>query len=171
MQEKALDTNPVDITTLISYRVLVFSGTLARWAAREYLHNFDLKLPEWRIISIVGARGPISANEVSEIISIDKAWISRTIPALVKRNLVRLQADAQDRRRKMLTLTPKGAEIHKKLSRISRARQDRLFQSLKATDVAKLQSILATLQAEAEKMLIEQETQTRRHPTAGTDPE
>lgn len=171
MPEKNLDAHPVDITTLISYRVLVFSGTLARWAAREYLHNFDLKLPEWRIISVVGARGPISANEVSEIISIDKAWISRTIPALVKRKLVRLQDDAQDRRRKLLMLTPKGAEIHRKLSRISRGRQDRLFGSLKASDVAKFQSILAALQEEAEKMLIEQEIQAKPSPAAGSDSE
>ena len=79
----------VDVTTLFSYRLLVLSSTLGRWAAREYQKRFDLKFPEWRILSVVGARGPISPIEVSNIIAIDKAWISRTVPRLVKRGLLR----------------------------------------------------------------------------------
>ena len=146
----------VDITTLLSYRILILSSTLARWAAREYWKRFRLKLAEWRILSIVGARGSMSVNTVSDAISVDKAWISRTVPKLVKRGLLRVAGDSNDRRRTLLQITPKGALIHTKMSEISVARQQRLVKGLTALEMRELKRLLALLQSEAETMLGEQ---------------
>lgn len=147
--------DPVDITTLFSYRILILSGTLARWAAREYWKRFKLKLAEWRILSIVGARGPISVNAVSDAISVDKAWISRTATRLEKRGLLRVADDPRDRRRTVLEVTPKGAAIHAKMSRISLGRQQRLEKAMTRSELNEFRRLLATLQTEAERMLEE----------------
>lgn len=143
----------VDVTTLFSYRLLVLSSTLGRWAAREYQKRFDLKLPEWRILSVVGARGPISPIEVSNIIAIDKAWISRTVPRLVKRGLLSTRADPLDRRRTELVLTDAGAEIHRAMSRVSLGRQENLLSGVKPADVQAFSRMLAALQENSESML------------------
>lgn len=150
-------TGRVDITTLLSYRILILSSTLARWAAREYWKRFGLKLAEWRILSIVGARGSMSVNEVSDAISVDKAWISRSVPKLMKRGLLRVGGDPNDGRRTLLQVTPKGALIHGKMSEISRARQQRLVRALDSSEMNELRRLLTLLQTEAETMLKEQD--------------
>ncbi|NYT64020.1 MarR family transcriptional regulator [Alcaligenaceae bacterium] len=146
----------VDITRLVSYRVLMLSSTLARWAAREYLQRFNLKLPEWRIISVVGARGPISPGDVSEVLSVDKAWISRTLPGLVKRNLLVVSLDLNNKRRTFLTLTNEGAALHGELSKASQERQNQLLNALTADERNEFERLLAVLQSEAENMLMHQ---------------
>lgn len=157
MDDEGQGDTPVDVTSLFSYRLLLLSSTLARWAAREYLARFDLKLAEWRILSVVGARGPVSPNEVSNIISIDKAWISRTVPQLVERGLLKTRQDPHDRRRTELMLTARGAAIHRSMSRVSLGRQQKLLEGLGPAEIAEFSRLLATLQAGAEGMLERQE--------------
>jgi len=146
----------VDITALLSYRILLLSSTLARWASREYLKRFELKLPEWRILSIVGARGPVSVNEVAETLSIDKAWVSRTVPKLVKMGYLRTRADAIDRRRTMLEATRSGKALHEEMSRVSLARQERLVRPLKVAERVEFERLLKVLQMEADLLVREQ---------------
>lgn len=154
--EQPDSTGQVDITSLLSYRILLLSSTLARWASREYLKRFELKLPEWRILSIVGARGPVSVNEVAETLSIDKAWISRTVPKLVKMGYLKTRADAVDRRRTILEATKHGVTLHEEMSRVSLARQQRLVRPLKVAERVEFERLLRVLQKEAESLLREQ---------------
>jgi len=147
---------PVDITKLLAYRLLLLSSTVARWTGHKYSEPYDLKLPERRILSIVGARGPTSVNEVSKVISIDKGWVSRTIPRLVKRGLLTMTLDAKDRRRKMLVVTRKGAAIHAAINKIYVRKEKRLVNTLTPKELDEFRRLLAVLQKEADRMLQEQ---------------
>ena len=146
----------IDITSLLSYRILLLSSTLARWASREYLQRFKLKLPEWRILSIVGARGPVSVNEVAETLSIDKAWISRTVPKLVEMGYLKTRIDAVDRRRTILETTKRGTALHEEMTGVSMARQERLVRPLSREELAEFERLLKVLQNEAELLLRQQ---------------
>ena len=98
----------------------------------------------------------MSVNAVSDAISIDKAWISRSVPGLQERGLLRVAGDPKDRRRTVLEITPKGASIHRKMSQMSLARQQRLVKALTRSEMNEFRRLLKVLQAEAETMLEEQ---------------
>ena len=144
------------ITSLLAYRVLMLSSTLAQWTGPKYLQRFGLKPTERRILSVVGARGSASVNAVSKMISIDKAWISRTVPRLVKSGLVRVTGDHNDRRRRVLVITPKGASVHDRISRMSLNREKRQVKALTRGELDEFRRLLGVLQSEAERMLKEQ---------------
>jgi len=144
---------PVEIASLLAYRVLLLSSTLARWTGPRYFKRFGLKLPERRILSVVSARGPSSVNEVSKIISIDKAWVSRTVPRLVNRGLLTIAPDPKNKRRKVLSITPKGASIDASILRTSIQREKTLVRNLTQRELNEFRRVLSILQLEAERML------------------
>ena len=52
--------------------------------------------------------GTLSAGELAAILKVDKANVSRGLAALIDKGLVRSRMNAQDKRQKVLALTPKG---------------------------------------------------------------
>src|SRR5438105_13039149 len=85
-----------DVTAMVRYRVLLLSSTLGRWAAREYPRRFGVSLPEWRVLSIVAARSSVAVSAIADAISVDKAWISRTLRRLGRAGYVRARQDPGD---------------------------------------------------------------------------
>ena len=60
---------------LLSHRVLVLSNTLALAASRYYPRRFGVRLAEWRVIDALHAGRGISANQISQWLLTDKAWV------------------------------------------------------------------------------------------------
>ncbi|MFO1282715.1 MAG: MarR family transcriptional regulator [Burkholderiales bacterium] len=144
---------PVDVTRFLSYRILALSNTLGRWAAREYPARFGLTLPQWRILSVIATRGAPTAQEIGETLSIDKAWVSRTLAALARRGIVRTRSDPRDRRRMFVGLTARGRALANRVSRASLERQRELVAGLPAGALARFESTLRDLQSRADAML------------------
>lgn len=59
----------------------------------------------------IGRSNGLSLNELSELLTLDKSTMSRTVDNLVNAGLAARQADKEDRRYMKITLTPKGSEM------------------------------------------------------------
>jgi DNA-binding MarR family transcriptional regulator len=146
----------VDVTQLLSYRILTLSNTLGLWAAREYPERFGITLPEWRVLSVIAVRGTLTAKEIVESLSTDKAWVSRILSGLEDRKLVQIRPGTLDRRSKRVELTRSGQALCVSLSDASAERQARLTAQLQASDLEQFAAVLQELQSRAERMLEEQ---------------
>ncbi|MCG5073246.1 MarR family winged helix-turn-helix transcriptional regulator [Paraburkholderia tagetis] len=144
---------PVDVTQNLSYRLLLLSNTLARSAARDLAEVTDVSVPEWRIVSVVGIRGPISLNDLAQTIAVDKAWVSRTVVALEKKGLIQRAPLPTDGRLFSLKLTEAGKALHLEASEWSQRRQKRLKAVFTAQEYAQFEGFVERLQAVAETML------------------
>jgi len=145
---------PPDITSTLSYRVLLLSNTLARWAAREYPRRFGVSLPEWRVLSIVAARSPVAVNAIADAISVDKAWVSRTLRRLARGGYTRPRQDPRDERRVLIEITGKGRAKAEDMLRASQDRQRRLVAGLAPADLRRFLEVLRWLQTRADAMLL-----------------
>jgi DNA-binding MarR family transcriptional regulator len=138
---------------LLSHRVLVLSNTLARAASRYYPRRFGVRLAEWRVIDALHAGRGISANQISQWLQTDKAWVGRSVERLITAGLVRRRPDPQHGRRLLLTLTMKGERAYAAIAAAARRRHDNVLQALTAQERRVLERILDKLQARAEHML------------------
>jgi DNA-binding MarR family transcriptional regulator len=138
---------------LLSHRVLVLSNTLARAAARFYPRRFGVRLAEWRVIDALHAGRGISANQISQWLQTDKAWVKRSVDRLTAAGYVRRRPDPKHGRRLLLTLTAKGERAYAAIAVAARRRHDNLLGALTTGERAMLEGILTKLQARAEKML------------------
>jgi DNA-binding MarR family transcriptional regulator len=140
---------------LLSHRVLVLSNTLARAAARYYPRRFGVRLPEWRVIDALHAGRGISANQISQWLLTDKAWVGRSVERLIAAGYVRRRPDPEHGRRQLLTLTKKGERAYAAIAVAARRRHDNALKVLSAGEREVLERALGKLQACAEAMLAE----------------
>jgi len=146
---------PKSVADLLSYQLLRLSNTLAVYSSRRYRDQFGVTLPEWRVLSIIGARGTTTAREISRVLATDKGWVSLSVESLRRRRLIETSADARDSRRILLNLTEDGRTLHRSIVTVAKQRQRRLLATMSKQAAATLVASLDRLQEEADRMLEE----------------
>jgi len=145
------------VIDFLTSRVLRLSNTLGLYASRRYRDEFEMTLPEWRVLSIIAFSEPTTAREISSILATDKGWVGRSAESLRRRGYVSSSPDARDGRRTLLRLTKQGRWKHDAILSVSRWRQQRLVACLPEGTPDTLIECLDRLQVEADKMLEESE--------------
>jgi DNA-binding MarR family transcriptional regulator len=146
---------PKSVTELLTYRLLRLSNTFGLYSSRRYRTEFDVSLPEWRVMSIIALLETTSAQEISRSVSTDKAWVGLTLQKLEKRGFVRRVSDKQDGRRMLVSLTRPGQEVHDAILANAKRRHRRLLGALGEKDAETVIAAIDRLQVEADRMLEE----------------
>ena len=100
----------------LPYRMSVLSHTISTTIARVYDQRFNLSIPEWRVIAILGRFPGLSAVEVAERTMMDKVAVSRAVTKLVKNGRIDRQFADTDRRRSILNLSDEGRKVHDEIA-------------------------------------------------------
>jgi DNA-binding MarR family transcriptional regulator len=138
---------------LLSHRVLVLSNTLALAAARFYPRRFGVRLAEWRVIDALHAGDGISANQISQWLQTDKAWVGRSVERLVAAGYARRRSDPEHGRRILLSLTARGERRYRSIAAAARRRNRNVLAALSANERAALERALDRLQERATALL------------------
>ena len=85
-------------------------GSRDRRLAQE-LKAFGLRVPEWRALAALCARRRCSMRELSDLSSIDRTTLTRTVDRMEKSGWATRLSDAQDLRVTRLALTAAGARL------------------------------------------------------------
>src|ERR1700750_1088712 len=75
-----------------------------------------------RVIHFVGRHPQMTVGELLAILRITKQSLSRVLGQLVRQEFILQQPGSQDRRQRLLELTPKGRDLEQQLSEPQRAR-------------------------------------------------
>ena len=142
----------VDVTRNLNYRVVMLASTLTRSANRDFALTSEMTVPIWRMLSVIGSRGPIALADVTAAIGVDKGWMSRTLVQLEAQGLVKRVPNHADARQFFLTLTSAGEEMHLRGSAISVARQRCLEAKFNEAEIKTMEGLLQRLQTAAEEM-------------------
>ena len=133
----------------LPYRLSVLMLRISNAIARSYERRFNLSVPEWRVMAVLGRFGPLSANGVAEKTQMDKVRVSRAVARLVRAGRVRQRVDRLDRRRSVLALTPAGEAIHREIVPHARRVEARLLAGLTPAERAALDHLIGKLEARA----------------------
>jgi DNA-binding MarR family transcriptional regulator len=151
------------LESLITYRLTRIADTLVRAASQVYRAQHGVTLTELRLLATIGRHQPLAVNEASRLTGIDKAWVSRSLAALVKRKLVVRQPHPSDSRIVLLSLTPMGKTKVHRIVPLAVARNDRLLASLSEKKRTIVNEILDHLQVQVEQLLAHPDADNR-HP-------
>lgn len=95
----------------IPYKLAVVANRLSQSIGHLFETQFNLQMPEWRILMALYAYGSLVFAEVVERTSMDKARVSRANRRLIDLGLIGTAGDPKDGRRVILALTPAGEQI------------------------------------------------------------
>ncbi|PZO55709.1 MAG: MarR family transcriptional regulator [Alphaproteobacteria bacterium] len=140
--------SPADLLVLedfLPYRLSILSNRVSRAIAARYAKTFDLTIPEWRIIAVLGRRPGLTAKEIAEATEMDKVAVSRAVARLVVAKRLRASADADDARRQNLSLTAQGESVHARIAPIALAAEEKLLSALDARERRELDALLDRL--------------------------
>ena len=141
------------LESLITYRLTRIADTLVRAASQVYRAQHDVTLTELRLLATIGRHQPLAVNEASRMTGIDKAWVSRSLAALVKRKLVVRQRHPSDSRIVLLSLTHIGKTKVQRIVPLAVARNERLLAALSERKRTIVNEILDHLQLQVETLL------------------
>jgi homoprotocatechuate degradation regulator HpaR len=83
---------------------------------RPHLRSHGLTDQQWRILRALAGDEPVELLDLSQRCLIQPPSLSRTVPALSERGLVRREDHPSDRRRALISLTEQGRELFAEVS-------------------------------------------------------
>ncbi|MHA7819231.1 MAG: MarR family winged helix-turn-helix transcriptional regulator [Erythrobacter sp.] len=144
----------------LPYQLSVASNAVSDLISERYRKRFALKVPEWRIIAVLGDAGlrsdgrgaSLTQRDLTEATLMDKVAVNRACKVLENRGLVARVANEQDGRSHLLGLTDDGEAIHREVMPLARATERELFDGFAPSEEAELRRMLEKLRARAAKL-------------------
>lgn len=114
----------------LTYRMHVLNKLSDRGISERYQTKLEITLPEARVIAVVGSFGPFSVMDLAKHANLDKSQASRAAEALIKRGLIGRAPSSEDGRAVVISLTPEGRALYRKVMPIARKWNASLFACL-----------------------------------------
>lgn len=137
--------NVVDLERYVPAFLTWIANKLSRGASQHYLRVFDVGIETWRCLVLLAIHGSISAQQVSKVIGMDKASVSRCFKGMQAKGYITLGLDADDGRVRIATLTKKGRQVHDGILGIALERERALLEVLNDREHETLISLLKRL--------------------------
>lgn len=140
----------LNLDNFLPYRLSIASNALSSRIAAEYQNRFGLKIPEWRLMAVLGEGAPRTQRELVEITRMDKVTVNRAAKTLADRSLIARQAHEADGRSHHLELTDTGRSLYDAIVPAALTTEEKLESRLTPAERTALMTILAKLIATAE---------------------
>ena len=129
----------------LPYRLAILSHAVSTSIARAYDQRFDLSIPEWRVIAIVGRFPGLSAVEVAKRTMMDKVAVSRAVTKLIKSGRIDREFADADKRRSILNLSEEGRKVHDDIAPLALKIEEDLLHGFNEDEVQALNAAIERL--------------------------
>lgn len=133
----------------LTYRLHIVNKLSERASSERIQAKIGITLPEARLIAAVGSFGPFSVMELARHANLDKSQASRAADALMRRGLMRRDASEEDGRLVLVSLTPEGRALYRRVMPVARKVNADFFACLDERERNTLDQILDKLIVDA----------------------
>ena len=133
------------LADFLPYLLSVASNAVSGRIADEYYTRFGLRIPEWRVMAVLGDAGALTQRDLVGATLMDKVAVNRACKVLEDRGLAARSPNASDGRSHLLELTNAGGEIHGRIMPLALDMERRLFAVLDVAEQAQFKEFLARI--------------------------
>jgi len=141
------------LADFVPYRMSVTTNAVSDLIAGEYRARFGLKVPEWRVMAVLGDLGSQTQRELVGATRMDKVAVNRACKVLEERGLVTRSPNTRDGRSHHLALTGAGRAMFDEIMPLALDMEKRLFACLSASEADEFKATLGKLLDRAGAML------------------
>lgn len=145
MPSKSPVASRLDLESFIPYRLSILTNHVSRAIARHYSERFNLTIPEWRVMAVLGGAPGLSARDVADRTAMDKVQVSRAVDLLVRARRVARVVDGEDRRLTRLSLSPEGTAIYKQIVPLALNLEKQFLSALTVEERRTFEALLSKL--------------------------
>jgi DNA-binding MarR family transcriptional regulator len=140
------------IGDFLTFQLIRLANAAKANVTRQYLADFGLSVPEWRLLAMTIRFEPVRFSELVAKSSMDKGQASRTLQALTRRGLIAARDAGTGGKRAsdssapvILTVTSKGRRLYATALPVAQRNQARLLMLLTRDERKQLYVILNKL--------------------------
>ena len=127
-------THPDDpehhLPPMLVYRLLKLSSLILRPFFVQRAESHRMNVNELRVLMTLAPMGEAASHELCEVAGLHPMNVSRAVSMLRKQGRVEERRDEENRRRKLLRLTPEGRRVFDALAPDANMAADRLFEGM-----------------------------------------
>ena len=135
---------------LVLYRILKRSSVIHRPFFAEDCDRYGIGMNELRVLMTLAPLREAASHEIVTIAGMHPMNVSRAVAALRRRGRIQQRTDPNNRRRKLLQLTPEGWKLHKSLMPHVQRVADALFSRMDPEEMALLSRLIDLMTARLE---------------------
>jgi DNA-binding MarR family transcriptional regulator len=135
------------LSEFLPYQLSITSNAVSDLIARSYRGRFGLKIPEWRLMAVLGEVASATQRELVAATATDKVTVNRASKALEERGLIARAPNAADGRSHHLALTATGRELYEQIVPLALSVEAELEKMLGSGEARVLGKMLAQLRA------------------------
>lgn len=143
------------VEDFLTFRLTRLSNALRTNLTKPYLEEFDVSVPEWRLLAMITRFSPLRFSELTSRSSMDKGQVSRTLRLMTKRGLIKMkalrtrgsQATEALAAPVVVSITAAGKTLYKSVLPVARRHQAEILMTLSDTERVALYETLDRLQA------------------------
>jgi DNA-binding MarR family transcriptional regulator len=143
------------IDDLLLYRLGRLSSVAGAMVVRLCEGGHGITRREWAVVGQLYENGSLPPSVLAERMHRDRARTSRTLTALIRKQLVLRTIPAHDRRSALVCLTPAGQQLYEALMPRVQAINGQILSALQPDETARFDEALARMQLRAQALLAE----------------
>lgn len=137
------------LDAFLPYRLSVASNRVSGTIASAYHARFGLRIPEWRLVTVLAEFGGMSQQALCRRTQMDKVTVSRAAISLYERQLLTRTPNPDDQRSHLLDLSGEGWALYRQIAPQALEFERRIFASLSEDEQAMLRKMLERVEAAA----------------------
>lgn len=134
MPSQRTETGIPDATEQLHQRMVAFVRAFGLHRPDETPCGAPVPVSEAHALTVLAEHGPLSQSELAGRLALTKSTVSRLVDQLERRGWAERHVGDGDARRRVVVLTTEGAKVGREISRLRRARLDRLLARLPEDD-------------------------------------
>lgn len=115
---------------MLLYRLLKLSNLILRPLYAQRAEAYELNVNELRVLMTLAPMGEAASHELCEVAGLHPMNVSRAVSTLRKQGRIEERRDEENRRRKLLRLTPEGQQVFDELEPDATLAMGRLFDGM-----------------------------------------
>jgi DNA-binding MarR family transcriptional regulator len=145
-----------------TYRLHVLHKLTDMQTQHAYENDIGMTLSDGRALSVIGAFGPLSVNDLAFKSNLNKGQASRAAQSLVEQKLVDKDASSSDGRGVVLSLNAKGKKLFEKVMALVEKRNLEILSTLSIEEQTQLSALFDRLIAHTQQQIAQQPTENKR---------
>jgi DNA-binding MarR family transcriptional regulator len=140
------------LSEFLPYQLSITSNAVSDLIARSYRGRFGLKIPEWRVMAVLGERPSATQRDLVTLTQMDKVTVNRASKELVDRGLIARAPNESDGRSHHLALTDVGRELYHQIVPLALSVEAEIEEILGGDQTRALEDMLAKLRERVAEM-------------------
>ncbi len=144
--------NLFNIRDWVPYQLWRLSQEAGYILEDNYSLKYNINGESWRFMAMLASSAPISAKALGAHLDMDQVQVTRALNKLLDNGYISRRTDPNDRRRVILNLSEKGAEVYQAIVDMAMKLENKLLTEMTQDEQGAFRDTLKQLLVNVEKM-------------------